>query len=179
MAFLGSPLGWDGHLTMLQVDGVGLVTAFVALGFAAVTSGRRSAAAPAMAYGTYAILGAIATSVERSHFGLLQAASPRYTSLSVFLLIAVVFLLVDLRTSRWSSMLCFALLVVLIDEGVGVQRAAHATVLVFNANRLRELRGIAVGDPASAADADQPAGLLTRRLETLKQLDDGPIRYAK
>ncbi len=180
VTFMGVPLGWDGtSLRTVAIDGTAIVLVFAA-GTAYLVRARQMAlAAPLFAYGAYALLGALSTTVTRGGMGPLQATSPRYTAMSVFLIIAVlgeVFLIMRSEAKR-GIVLSAAVSLVAIVMIAHVQSVAVSTVEVYEAARLHELRGIVREDPAIATDADTDPATLLRLLDQLRSMDDGPIRY--
>lgn len=177
--FFGVPLGWDGtNLTAVAVEGALLVALFAAGTALLLRSARRDRSAPLIAYGTYALLGGLSTTFARASFGAFQATSPRYTAMSVFLMIAVlgeVYLVARDAGRRGIVVSALASIVAIVMIG-HVQDVMRDAVERYTAERVQELRAIAHEDPAAPADAEDPATLL-RQLAELRALDDGPVRY--
>lgn len=176
--FLGTPLAWDGtSLTKPALGGALLLAAFVALTAWAARGPGRAQAAPLVAYGLYALFGALSTTATRAPFGVLQATSPRYSAMAVFLLIAVlgeVYLLAQAAGPRGAVASVFVSLAALAAIG-HVQNVMAGAANRYTAERVRELRGLAREDPAAPADTD-PVNLLGW-LSELRETGDGPIRY--
>lgn len=180
LTFLGTPLR-SAEMTLGTLQAIGALLLLVFAG--ALAAARRARTEPAqlwpwVALGAYALGGALFTALTRSGIGIYQAQSPRYVSISQFLIIADCALLVPraaaLRRPRWR--LAGALLASIFL--VSFARSVQLGWIVWRDvqwHRGVELRGIARHDRSVFAQSYPDPTYVERSLDQLRAVNDGPL----
>jgi hypothetical protein len=178
--FLGTPLrSAEMSLHVLEAIGAAIVLAFVAAAITALRSaGERERTWPWIGLGAYALGGAVVTSYTRAGMGEPQAMSPRYVSVSAFLLLAVVAMLLPralaLRTVASRSAAAFAA-VVLLFLLARSEKLGSTLWRDYDYHRGVAVQGLARNDAATFWESYPDPVRLEQYLDILRSVDDGPL----
>lgn len=180
LVFLGTPLrSAEMSLHVLEAFGAIVAIAFVAGAVAALRSpAQRERTWPFVGLGAYALAGAAVTAFTRAGLGEQQAMSPRYVSVSAFLLVAAIALLLPrafaLRTAAPRSAAAIAALVLLVVLARSEQLGSTLW-RDYDWHRGVAVQGLAHGDRTTYADSYPDPVRLERYLRILRSVDDGPL----
>ncbi|MDB5069158.1 MAG: hypothetical protein JWM87_269 [Candidatus Eremiobacteraeota bacterium] len=182
LVFLGTPLR-SAEMTLQILEAIGaMVTIAFVIGTVAAQRcpDERERAWPFIALGAYALLGAAVTSFTRAGLGEGQAMSPRYVSVSAFLLVAAVALLLPralaLRTAASRSAAAVAALVLLAVLARS-EKLGSTLWRDYDWHRGVAVQGLAHDDRTTFRESYPDPVRLGQYLEILRSVDDGPLDY--
>ena len=133
---------------------------------------------PLIGLGAYALAGAAVTSYTRAGMGEAHAMSPRYVSVSAFLLVAVVGMLLPralaLRTAAWRAVAAAAVaaFVVLLARS---EKLGSTLWRDYDYHRGVAVQGLARNDAATFWESYPDSVRLVQYLDLLRSADDGPL----
>ena len=184
LVFLGTPLrSAEMSLHVLEALGAVVSLAFVGAVVAALRSPERERAWPWIGIGTYALAGAIVTAYTRAGMGEGQAMSPRYVSVSAFLLVGMIALLLPralaLRTAgtRYAAAR-YAVAIVAVAFLFALARSEKLGSTLwrdYDYHRGVALLGLARNDARTFWESYPNAVQLEHDLDILRTVDDGPL----
>lgn len=180
LVFLGTPLR-SAEMSLHVLEALGAITAlaFVAGAVLALRSAdARYRAWPWIGLGAYALTGAVITSYTRAGMGESQAMSPRYVSVSAFLLVATVALLLPRALALRATVpraaaiaAAFVFLFVLARS----EKLGSTLWRDYVYHRGVAVQGLARNDASTFWESYPNATVLERYLDTLRAVDDGPL----